>query len=430
MALRVRTLRIPVNYGKDFAQVTYRGYVEALHYSQSNPRLNGNYVGGGPFHMTRLTRDVCSGPGVTHRRNDVVWTGSLMPATRMPRDIPVVSASSSQSTIATSMGLDTYQNLANASVARGDYARGYARTRPGQPQAGLGQFIIELRDLPSVTGLALYRAGMLRSVPFRDIPGLIQHLVGKFRALGSEYLNLVFGWQPFVKDLQEIYHLSKSIDKQMAQIIRDNRKGIRRRTTLSSSTSTVPYTTSYQASFYGVTGPPSWTSGSGTVTSVTTTTEKIWYVAKYSYYIPDTNSWGWNARARAALFGVLPTPGLLWEVLPFSWMADWFGSVGDVLNNLSPNAVDNLVAHYAYVMRHLRVEHSVTASGSCVAFHNQYGNDIPATSYSVIARGMSESKSRFPAFAGLAFFPGGSPGPLSGRQTAILAALGLSRVPR
>jgi len=42
---------------------------------------------------------------------------------------------------------------------------------------------------------------------------------------------------------------------------------------------------------------------------------------------------------------------LLYSVLPWSWLVDWFANVGDILDNMSSNAVDNETLTNAYSMR-------------------------------------------------------------------------------
>lgn len=39
-----------------------------------------------------------------------------------------------------------------------------------------------------------------------------------------------------------------------------------------------------------------------------------------------------------------------WEIMPWSWLADWFSDSGDFLRNITYLASDNLVLRYGYVM--------------------------------------------------------------------------------
>lgn len=146
-------------------------------------------------------------------------------------------------------------------------------------------------------------------------------------------------------------------------------------------------------------------------------------MAKYQYYIPDTSSWQWDARARAVLFGALPTPSVVWEVLPWSWMVDWFTNVGDVMSNASVNAVDNLVALYSYIMEHKTTTVECTAVSQWESKYNQYWA-YPGGSCTSVGKSTVETKARC---GGSPFGMGITFSGLSAGQGAILAALGLSR---
>ena len=339
------------------------------------------------------------------------------------------------------------QALLNAKTAAGRQ-----RTRPGNPVAGMGQFLVELRDLPAIPLKGLLGRGSVkrlrgfappkpvyRSVPFSQVPRYLLGRLTDFRSLGSEYLNIVFGWKPFVSDLRKMYHLWHDIDKRMAQIIHENGKGIRRKAVLESDVSTTELTpTLYGFAYGGIRSPPpnvfgswNWETSTGTGTNgrtirtgTTRTEKKIWYVAKYRYWIPDTSSSLWDKRARLALFGALPTPELLWNVLPWSWLIDWFSDVGSVMSNISPNAVDNLVSLYSFIMMKQRV----TEFGRSAVMHDSIslsGAHWPSVNYNFDSTYESLSMSRLGG--NNPFGIGVQLNSLSTGQLAILAALGLSR---
>jgi len=319
---------------------------------------------------------------------------------------------------------DWFDNLMKSSTAEG-----YHKTRPGNPTASLGQFLVELRDLPKLPliGSSVYQSLFKRGLSLPGIMMAAREIARSFRAanLGGEYLNVVFGWKPFVRDLQEIYNLWQNVDRQLAQIVKDNGKGVRRKVTLSDETST-PVSESRDFGYPGVDvrGFPGDLINAGGHTSwskVTTRHERVWYAARYRYWIPDVSSSGWNRRAKLALFGALPTPELVWELVPFSWLIDWSVNVGDVLSNMSTNAVDNLVQDYSFVMR----EWTVTTT------HTTDSNWSEWLPYTPGGHGHWTSTER-QTVKGRTY--GGSPyalnavsgAPLTGYQTGVLAALGIS----
>jgi len=248
-----------------------------------------------------------------------------------------------------------------------------------------------------------------------------------FKNLGSEYLNVVFGWKPFVSDLRKIYYLTQSIDKEIGQLIRNNAKLIRRRANVSDVDSTSQTVTNYAFPFANVYGaPPGWPVGYSVYKVTTRTQSKQWWSGAYQYYLPQDVSLGsaWDRRARLALFGGLPTPALLWEVLPWSWLTDWFFNVGDVLSNMSANAVTGLTTRWSFIMEHQRT----TTTQSCETWwlgRFTSNQQWAGGSHTFSSTTKVETKAR--RGGGNPFGLGVTLGSLSGYQLGILAALGLSR---
>lgn len=344
-------------------------------------------------------------------------------------------------------------STASAGLAA-QYATGYSKARPGNPRASVAQFIGELRDLPQVPFLSFFtkpgknrRFGPL-TIPFTSLPVALRRRALTFKNLGSEYLNYAFGWKPFVSDLRKMYNLWHAIDKQMAQIVRENGKFISRKATLSSTstfeagktlgslatpTATDPvaigdlnWSNRYGVPFFSVWGPPTGSFPGTTYTMVTReVTQKEWFAGKFQYYIPDTSSSQWTKSARAMLFGAIPTPETVWELMPWSWLVDWFSNVGDVISNLSPNAVgaapllgsSGVNRTSKTVIRYINVSNV----GPDPAGLNRWS----AGTYTCTATETNETKVRIGS--GNPFGLNVSLGSLSQSQLAVLAALGMSK---
>lgn len=308
------------------------------------------------------------------------------------------------------------------------YATGYARARPGNPVADVGQFIVELRDLPAVP----FKRALQGGLQFRNIPRLALKELSDFRNLGSEYLNVVFGWKPFVSDLRKMYHLWQTIDGRMAQIVRENGKYIRRKAKVSEDQSSGPSSSAtFSTPYVNVNGgPPNWMTGKTKCTHTQTVKTKVWFSGSFRYYIPDVGSSQWDLRARAALFGALPTPELLWNVLPWSWLVDWFSNVGDVVSNASMNAVDNLTTRFSFIMKQTEtidewqshVTHGGIDTRPTTDFFKQYWPEVDhafTTKRTVVHKARCGGGNPFGLDVKLPS--------LSGYQLSILAALGISR---
>lgn len=373
------------------------GLAESLLLSMPHHRLkNGAWSGGGPFfQVTDITRHLGARSFPGYMR--IIWRDptDAIGVVGVPIKFTVPDPKSYKS------DWTTYQSASALWTAKG-----YHVTRPGNPLADLGQFLVELRDLPKIpfaqgrtSYLSVFKQGFSLSRAMHELRGRSIWSVSTYRRMlgagwtpgkfidavrrtasnnlsperlfpgvGGEYLNLIFGWKPFIGDVRKAFSLWSNIDKQMAQIVRDNGKGIRRTANLSKeneilSTSSKDYPTP-GVNIYGF--PGDYVNGGGrTSYSLTTTREtKVWYAAKYRYYIPDVTSSQWNRRAKLALFGALPTPELVWELTPFSWLIDWAVNMEDVMSNMSTNAVDNLVQLYSFIMR------TVTTTTTAVANTN------------------------------------------------------------
>jgi hypothetical protein len=100
---------------------------------------------------------------------------------------------------------------------------------------------------------------------------------------------------------------------------------------------------------------------------------------------------------------------LIWEVLPWSWLIDWFYNIGDVLNNLTTEVADNQASTYAYIMGHTKRKYSMTGT-----------DGIKTASVSRVFEAKVRQKVH-------PFGLASADSPLSTRQLSILAALGVQR---
>lgn len=236
------------------------------------------------------------------------------------------------------------------------------------------------------------------------------------KAVANHWLNTQFGWFPFLSDLRDFYNTVKDLDKKLKQLRRDNGRWVRRRGTVSrtsevevvAESTTVPglvpvlYTQLYNIPYGGY-------------RVVRSNTQRVWFEGAFRYWIPGKpDSWEWNVRAYAMLFGVQPSPSLLWELTPWSWLIDWCSDAGDAIANMSSIMFDNLCAKYAYIMGTTSQE--VTSTGWS-NFKSGY-----------LQNSWSASMTRKKREQASPFGFGLSSGSFSARQWSILTALGLTRL--
>jgi hypothetical protein len=254
---------------------------------------------------------------------------------------------------------------------------------------------------------------------------------GGIRGLGSDYLNLQFGWVPMLRDLGNTLLAKDTVTKRIAQLKRDNGKPIRRSTELLRQRSS---TIIFKGDQVGSTLSP----GSLTIYNLVggpqpymtwrVYSRRIWYSAEYTFWIPELHVPIPHEQdlknLRMRLLGLRLNPDLIYRSLPWTWLLDWFTNVGDVVSNASNNQPYHMVAKYAYVM----AEESWTwhTSGTHDVKVGTYGSgSTPPTmrQYAMTSNGRVW-KRRVEANP---YGFGVSDGMLSAYQWSILVALGLTR---
>jgi hypothetical protein len=277
----------------------------------------------------------------------------------------------------------------------------------------------------TVSAIELAREGLPKLIG----QGLLKSVIKDHRKVGrhiqegaGDYLNYEFGIKPLINDVQGI---SKSIVEaavRLKQLERDSGRLVRRkfdfpirreelRSTVTSFTP-VGWSNTYlwrdfranrQENYYNL-------------------ETKRWFSGAFTYHL-DLGERQRNQLYAAAdnarlLLGVKLDAEVLWNLAPWSWLADWFGNVGDIMTNVSHFSRDRLVMPYGYLM--------CSQSATRRAITTLNWND-PAAPRQLVDYASFIRKQRRPAHP---FGFGLSDMMLDTRQTAILSALGITRVPR
>ena len=290
-----------------------------------------------------------------------------------------------------------------------------ALCKPGQPVVDLAVGFAELfrEGLPHMVGSSLWqsRAKELGPPPKRG---------------SDEYLNWVFGWKPLLADIMGAAKALGNQDRLLSQYERDSGRIVRRRydfpTERNMTTDSVVsprgpgFPTGAAKILYFKVGSSS--VAQGTLTQTTTVEKERWFSGAFTYYLP-AGYYSRNKLIRAAakaktLYGIELTPEVVWNLIPWSWAADWVANTGDVLSNVSDFALDGLVMHYGYMMETTTVTRKwVLSSHQCLGVPDP----LITTGQKVFQRRIKASPFGF----GLTWDD------FSPRQLGILAALGISR---
>lgn len=307
-------------------------------------------------------------------------------------------------------------------------ATGFARTIPTKPEADiatmLGEFSIEgiprdPRDMAERwrDTAARFRDSFRRSDPRR---WMARARAGRRYAndVGGAHLAVAFTWFPFLSEVTNITNAYLDRARIIAQFERDSGRLVRRRIVLEDLQWGDPPVN--LADSYGwPTGASYLWAGPGKLTRHDSYRRKTWFSAAYMYYVRFPGSGLLHARGsqiRNRLFGTDITPSMLWNIAPWSWLADYGTNIGDVMTNMSQFTRDNLVARHAYVMS----EAIATREYRLRNLRPVKGPPIEAV---LMLKSTTKRRARGNPYAFAL-----TPEPLTARQTAILTALGLTRL--
>jgi len=287
-------------------------------------------------------------------------------------------------------------------------AQGASAIKLTNPMKSNNQILLSLAELyreglPKMVGLSLIRNQNLKD-------------------FGHEYLNVEFGWAPLVSDIMSLSETVIKFNEQLAQLYFHNDKDLRRRFSFGTEKRNDRVSTPSTVSV--LPGRPPMFRNQKTLAVLNfdrELTQETWFSGAFRYYVPggdELDEFLARTSAEAAyLLGLRPSPELLWNLLPWSWLLDWFTNIGDVLSNISYIGQDGLVLRYGYIMRHTRISAVVSAQGDITPL----GRSTPVTEHISLDRKARRSAS--PYGFGL------PPSVFTQKQWSILGALGLTKAP-
>lgn len=300
-------------------------------------------------------------------------------------------------------------------------------SRPTMPHASLGQWLGELRDFGS-----LFKSGLSSRNPAK--------------IAGGGYLNWQFGWKPFVSDLKKACEAVLEADEILKKFYEDSGK-ITRRTrryilnqdvstanlVLSSSSSYSNWNTTTFGSVGGTTkfaylGVWGTTNPRGRAEVTVTRVSELRTFAKFEYFAHDPEGFAERqasyAQKARILLGLTLTPDVLWELTPWSWLADWFFDIGGFLSYQVSVQEDSLVARQSGAV----FEERVVGLANCfTSLTSPY--TIPDSRYSPL-RTIATFDTRYQRRIPMGPYGFGPTWSLTPQQWAIVGALGLTKAPR
>lgn len=172
--------------------------------------------------------------------------------------------------------------------------------------------------------------------------------------INSGHLNYNFGWRPFVSDLKKIADNMMSWKKRLRDFVRRSDQDLRlRRTPEATVISDTSETPAPDVNF----------------TLIVSKSLKVQFSSTFeiAYSIPDMGETELMWRAIADIAGLNLSPETIWQVIPWSFVCDWFWDVGGLLKTQSNDWVQPYVEyHQGCVTRH-------TTGSVSVGFRDPYG---------------------------------------------------------
>lgn len=293
----------------------------------------------------------------------------------------------------------------------------YARSAPTGVVFDAGVFLGELRE-----GLP------------RLIPDLLKNSSGFFKSIGSDYLNVQFGWIPFLNDIQNAARALSGATELLSQ----QGKRVHRRYSLPearqfesvASTAVAQIYTNNASGFataHPQVGSPWTTQTSATFNAAYTLSKSRsshrWFEGEFTSFFPL----GFNPDDYFQRLSVLVnpriTPATLWELAPWSWLVDWNLRIGDTIRANEMNANDLLVMHYGYAMETSIYTTDISWRATSAPSATFTYSGLPSKG-AAFATTMYKRRLRANPYG----FRTGGTGGLTGSQTAILGALGLTKL--
>jgi hypothetical protein len=185
------------------------------------------------------------------------------------------------------------------------------------------------------------------------------------KVAADHYLNVVFGWMPFVNDMRQFADTFVNEGEKLARLTVGNDKWLKRKwvqedvesvTLIGSGLGSMasPWGFSLDACCVpdGLGRTAFWTLHKVEKTLV-------WFEGCFKYYRPefdithdDYSSSFQYLRRILTLYGLRVNPSTIYKATPWTWAADWITNIGDHVDMITDAGLDGVAAKYAYIMHH------------------------------------------------------------------------------
>lgn len=205
--------------------------------------------------------------------------------------------------------------------------RGAARTNPSRPSVDLPTELLQIHQLPDI----LRQAGR-----------------NEFGRVGNANVAYQFGVRPIINDIIGLGGMQKQIADRTAEIARAHRQGgIKRTVVVDASSAQERRSTFLQTSGVFLVKDVDWWTGQ------TVKVHSRWVPDgsyDFSHMSQNDRQYALMRHAFRALTGGTIDGATAWELIPWSWLVDYFGNVGEFFR--AQRNIVGLVLNDVAVMRH------------------------------------------------------------------------------
>jgi hypothetical protein len=204
----------------------------------------------------------------------------------------------------------------------------YRATTAQKQATTLFRNIVELRDIPR--SIIQLRDTLLKLRALSEalkIPNHVLELIHSFKTTGlripKEYLSYQFGWRQTYSDLRDLLLAPERISKRVNFLIRRNGKATtyRSQRVISENYAT---TSGFSYSVY----PSETVIGTSHSVSIE---HVLKMVINTTFEFPDVDTPYFRSKEFYRQLGVVPSPIDLYNLVPWTWMIDWFTGFGKYL---------------------------------------------------------------------------------------------------
>jgi len=239
--------------------------------------------------------------------------------------------------------------------------KAYSKTKPNLEKASGFVALAEARDLPRM--LRTTSKGFHET--WKSLRGDMVSKQMQPKRTADHFLNLQFGWIPFINDVRKFYNAYDDSLAMIAKLRNQNGQWIRRRATLKDESTSTMLTSGtsvdiFPTSVFVSSLFPPWFPGNVArwelwedLYEVITTSGKFrYYRPEFDVNRSDHMSLMQSMQRQFTLYGMRISPSNVYRATPWSWAADWFSNVGDYIHQVNDMLVDSVAMKYLFVMRH------------------------------------------------------------------------------